>query len=403
MHLRSSERSIPRDVGDQSSSPVAMNALEERLAHRLEAGLRPPRTKQKPSTYSRTKQKPNQKEAVPGSNHKMTMLTLEFVSRETESMYTADLWSRESWQFAITNAAMSHLTLLLLLVPYLKLGAIRPFVLWVSGVFCVVSTLVVFLLHSKPRLFDRIRCTVQVAFMLASIALPTPTLFHAYVFPCHENEQAASLLQCKLLQISMVPYETVLYTLFTPLVLSYMNVRFRHLFLVCTASFIQLMAIAFHVGQSPDRLAEQSVLRPLPLLFFFPWLFMLLSVWNYERKDREGYVLRKTIERTHAQELRVAQLESKAAAEETLLSFLCHEIRNPYNGLLGYTELTHATTSTLLERANKEASSSIDGKVESPELLHGLDQIKGWCASVLSSSNHMLGEWVPSVASVDMF
>jgi signal transduction histidine kinase/DNA-binding NarL/FixJ family response regulator len=332
------------------------------------------------------------------TEHKMHQLTLEFISPETEEQYMQDLWRRDSWQFALTNLMVNILTFFLVLVPHLfaQEQARLNFVV-VPAVFTAVSVVVVVLLRASKTMpfagvyFNRIKSLAQVLMMIGGMIMPLPTIFNAYIFPCYENEVSSKLLQCQQLMLSMVPMETVLYCLFTPLVLRYMNLRFRHSFLVCIIAFAQLIALGCYQGNSPAALEAINTPRPLAVLFVFPWLFMLLSVWNQELKDRKSYVLRKRIEHTHAQELLVTHLDTKASTEETLLSFLCHEIRNPYNGLLGYTELTHATTSSLLELANKDASSSgSNAGIESPQLLNGLRQIEGWCSSVLSSSQHML-------------
>jgi hypothetical protein len=81
----------------------------------------------------------------------------------------------------------------------------------------------------------------------------------------------------------------------------------------------------------------------------YTWLligFCIVAAWYVENTDRRAYVLRLEMEKRHAKQLTATQLQTKAAAEETLLSFLCHEIRNPYCALLGYVEFIHTAGRT---------------------------------------------------------
>jgi signal transduction histidine kinase/DNA-binding NarL/FixJ family response regulator len=338
------------------------------------------------------------KGAQSAEENKMHWLTLGFLETETETNYMKDLWRRESWRFAVTNVMVMCLTFVLAVYPYFKNDTVRMAPIFLTGFYAALAVIVVFVLwastfrnckHWTQSFFSRVKIFVQVVTLIGAAFFPTLTVYNSFLF----NESSMELFQFKMLRVGLVPYETVLYVLFSPLVLSYMNIRFKHHFIVCATCGAQLMFLTAHLAANPEPIIHiDHSSRPLVLVFIFPWLFMMISAWVHERNDRLSYVLRKQQEKARLQELQVAHLESKSAAEEALLSFLCHEIRNPYNGLLGYAELTHATTSSLIECASEYAgecggTTSIEPV---PELLKGLRKIQGWCSPVLKSSQHML-------------
>jgi signal transduction histidine kinase len=80
------------------------------------------------------------------------------------------------------------------------------------------------------------------------------------------------------------------------------------------------------------------------------------------------------------------------------LSFLCHEIRNPYCSLLGYVEFIHAAATKQLagapsmemEKGRAQSSAPMSNPDSSVAQHQSFRQIHGWCSSILASSRHML-------------
>ena len=64
-------------------------------------------------------------------------------------------------------------------------------------------------------------------------------------------------------------------------------------------------------------------------IIVWPYLYILYTAFLLETSDRKAYVDQKNRLQRQATQLKLATLESKAKAEESLMSFLCHEIRNP--------------------------------------------------------------------------
>jgi CheY-like chemotaxis protein len=174
-----------------------------------------------------------------------------------------------------------------------------------------MAALVLFGASTRPawtKLFFSLAMYVQVLTAIGAALFPAPTIYDAYVA---DHTLSENRFELSMLQVGFVPYDIVLCVLFTPVILSHMNVRFKHHFLVCTASAAQLTFLSSQAAsnRSPSLRINQSS-SPLALLFMLPWLFMLLSVWAHERNDRIAYVLRKTQDDLHAQQLKVAHLES---------------------------------------------------------------------------------------------
>jgi signal transduction histidine kinase len=100
------------------------------------------------------------------------------------------------------------------------------------------------------------------------------------------------------------------------------------------------------------------------VLVSFSLMAMLLgySSWVTERTARKAYLSRQR-EATLQRELLVEK-EEKAKVETTVNSYLCHEVRNPFNGVVGSAELMRAMleeceeSQILLHRPRKSKSKS---------------------------------------------
>jgi signal transduction histidine kinase/CheY-like chemotaxis protein len=319
---------------------------------------------------------------------------LEFVEASEERKYIEDLWSRESWRFVLTGLIASSTAFVVLAVCYFQNPAstrLGPLFMAVVGVTCVSVMCV--LLWKGERGSKRCRCLfyqgrkpLQWAMALSgSVAIPLIAIYNAF-YAC-DQEVNVALYQCLTMkhdETEGVPFETVIFVLAAPLVLKFLNVPFRWVLCFATLGLLQLVVITL-------KLTNGLASWKLVLIFTWATGFMLLAAWYVESADRKWYLLRLEVEKRHGKQLELTQLEAKAAAEETLLSFLCHEIRNPYCSLLGYVEFIHAASAENAQNALAADRTSNTSKVPA----HGrhdqtLRQIHGWCSSVLASSRHML-------------
>jgi signal transduction histidine kinase/CheY-like chemotaxis protein len=344
-------------------------------------------------------------------------MLLEFMSPQVEKEYIADLWSRESARSISTFVLVAMMTTILLIQSYLVRPGMyrRPVIVFCAVLLSSVVALLILIGSSKrvplaAKIYSYMRGThraLPFIMVVAVVTAPLPALYNMYRM-CGKDPASARLNHCVMLDSGFVPYDTTIYVLFAPMILAYSNVKFKIAIWPCLVSIAQLVAIWRKVlsdGGARGCFADTIEIRlanPL-LLFLWPWGLMCIAMWHIEKNDRKLYMLRKVIENRHATQLELTHLESKAAAEETLMSFLCHgkfvvffapppslsnrfwctEIRNPYNGLIGYAELTHNSLERILNPSKWDT-------VPKDTLMPHLLQIQGWCNSVISSSRHML-------------
>jgi hypothetical protein len=163
--------------------------------------------------------------------------------------------------------------------------------------------------------------------ILAVILAPSPAMFNMYTV-CQKDPDSP-LNHCIMLKAGFMPYDSTIYVLFAPIILAYSNVKFKIAIWPLMLAVIQLMATLYKVITDGGRdgclpsMGSRQLANP-PMLFIWPFLLMLVAMWKLENTDRKMYSLRKIIEKRHATQLKITHLESKAAAEETLMSFLCH-------------------------------------------------------------------------------
>jgi hypothetical protein len=130
---------------------------------------------------------------------------------------------------------------------------------------------------------------------------------------CNQEGNYA-LHQCKTMKMtSGINHEALIFICTTPLVLKFLNVSFRWVVIFSTIGYIQLIAITFKVSNTPN------IWRLIPI---YTWGvgFLIFAAWYLENTDRKSYLLRLEMEKRHVKQLKLTQLQTKAAAEETLVS-----------------------------------------------------------------------------------
>jgi signal transduction histidine kinase len=115
-------------------------------------------------------------------------------------------------------------------------------------------------------------------------------------------------------------------------------------------------------------------------------VFNVYAGWALEESERKGYFLSKDLERKLTSEKKKLRCEAEAKSrnERVLVSYLCHEIRNPFNGVLGFAELIV----TALTKMNDKGGAS--GVAITKATAHTLKQVTDWCDIIVVNSKHIL-------------
>jgi signal transduction histidine kinase/CheY-like chemotaxis protein len=332
---------------------------------------------------------------------------MEFLNASEERAYTHDVWMREAWRFALTALIISATAFINLVTGVLlNPGSTRPVVCVLSATFFVLSSVSMAVLwqseRAKPesvrkyweKLFRASRAPMQVTLAAGVVSYPLVACLNAFI-ACEMSKNAA-LYQCVVLKAGLgIAHEVLIFVIFSPLVLKFLHIPFRWILAHTALGYSMLVAVTIK--------ASHGAFGPWRHIISYTWAigFMVFASWYLENADRKLYLLRLEMEKRHVKQLKLTQLETKAAAEETLLSFLCHEIRNPYCSLLGYVEFIHAAAKGQLKgvevppvevkegraRAKSPGSKPSSSSAAQEDTFR---QIHGWCVSVLASSRHML-------------
>jgi signal transduction histidine kinase len=74
-----------------------------------------------------------------------------------------------------------------------------------------------------------------------------------------------------------------------------------------------------------------------------------------------------------------AKSEAERATERVIVAYLCHEIRNPFNGVFGFAELIEAALARL-QKSNKTNRSAH---------AKDFDEVREWCSNIIINSEHI--------------
>jgi hypothetical protein len=250
------------------------------------------------------------------------MFTMEFLDSEEERMYIKDVWSRESWRFVLTTTIAACTYLFNLVVGAIREPeSIRMISLFVCVALAALAVVQTVLLWKSERGSDRcgylFKCARTPMQFLVILVTMVYSFVHTYnTFHGCKQEHTYTLYQCKTMKMdSGITHEALIFICLTPLVLKFLNVPFRWVVIFSTIGYIQLVAITVRV--SPKN--APNIWRLVPI---YTWGvgFLIYAAWHVENTDRKSYLLRLEMEKRHVKQLKVTQLQTKAAAEETLVS-----------------------------------------------------------------------------------
>jgi hypothetical protein len=247
----------------------------------------------------------------------------------TEVKYMEDLWMREErrlystfWLVSATGVPFS----------WMDFGHNSRLPTLFGFLVCIlIATPLLFLSIRNKIGTSQCRSLVQGIAIASILCNPSAALFDAFV--TSDNMRSSN-----------VPYNIAMNVVTAPLLLSFMNVRYKHAFIITGLSFGQLMLTSVKYASS-ESLTQLNQYSPIVTL---SWAFCLVSLatWQLEMAERKLFWLRQVIDERHSVELKQSQQEPNVYAEETRMSSLAHEIRNPYNGRSQFA--THVTPRALL-------------------------------------------------------
>jgi signal transduction histidine kinase len=176
-------------------------------------------------------------------------------------------------------------------------------------------------------------------------------------------------------------FQTVVLIFFTVVM------RLRFLYLVGVTVFSFLCFVLGCLIMSPGIAVLSLVMRIS--IFFFCCAFNIKISWNLEQSERTAWFLTSQLEsqlEVEKQQLR-KEVKKKSEAEQILVAYLCHEIRNPFNGVLGFAELTVNTLGKCLTEplARKQLEQQ-----EASSLPKYITQAQTWCGNIVVNSKHIL-------------
>jgi signal transduction histidine kinase len=121
-------------------------------------------------------------------------------------------------------------------------------------------------------------------------------------------------------------------------------------------------------------------------VYLISCVFNVYAAWALEESERKGYFLSADLERKLASEKKKLrrEAEAKSKAERVLVSYLCHEIRNPFNGVLGFAELIVSALTKMNDRAK---ASGVD--ITTKATAYTLKQVTDWCDIIVVNSKHI--------------
>jgi signal transduction histidine kinase len=143
------------------------------------------------------------------------------------------------------------------------------------------------------------------------------------------------------------------------------------------------------------------------IVFVFCCTFNLFAGWALEVGERKVYIVTHGLKRRLEIEKHKLRLESeaKSKAERVLVSYLCHEIRNPFNGVLGFAELIVSALAkiktTSITDVGKSKGTGIDASIwqdttpcQVDENHHSvvaksISQVTDWCNIIVVNSKHI--------------
>jgi signal transduction histidine kinase/CheY-like chemotaxis protein len=127
-------------------------------------------------------------------------------------------------------------------------------------------------------------------------------------------------------------------------------------------------------------------------VFIVCCIWNIYSCWVLEESERKGYFLSKDLEGKLASEkekLRV-EAEAKSKAERVLVSYLCHEIRNPFAGVLGFAELIVSALAKIVPRSTVlNKAKTISKRSDQDSVQDTLVRVADWCSIIVVNSEHI--------------
>jgi signal transduction histidine kinase len=165
-----------------------------------------------------------------------------------------------------------------------------------------------------------------------------------------------------------------------------MRPRFVYLLAVTVFSF--LCFVTGSLIMSPGLAIHSQIMRIF--IYFFFCAFNIKISWNLEQSERTAWFMTCTLERkklelqklleVEKQKLR-RESEKKSEAERILVAYLCHEIRNPFNGVLGFAELTVNTLGKCLEPLTRKQLK----QQKDSSLPKCIEQAQSWCTNIVAN------------------
>jgi signal transduction histidine kinase len=132
------------------------------------------------------------------------------------------------------------------------------------------------------------------------------------------------------------------------------------------------------------------------------WLFLMYCAFDIEDAQRQAFHSKhaeNAAEIALEKEKLRMEAEAKSKAERVLVSYLCHEIRNPFNGVLGFTELMISALAKIVPQgtiargirggARTHDAQDAEQEVVVEGTLRILAQVADWCNIVVINSEHI--------------
>jgi hypothetical protein len=184
------------------------------------------------------KSAPDQSAGADGSVANMrSMYTMEFLDLEEERLYIKDLWSRESWRFALTGMFVAcNCALNLAISNSREPGSTRPLSPCIAALLAALSVFVTVLLWKSEKcgcdlanwLFERARTPMQYLMILGTLFVSVVASYSTF-YACN-LEMNAELYVCRTMQLHMgISHEELVVISTLPIFLKFLNVSWKGL------------------------------------------------------------------------------------------------------------------------------------------------------------------------------
>jgi signal transduction histidine kinase len=182
--------------------------------------------------------------------------------------------------------------------------------------------------------------------------------------------------------------------------------RQQYLYVMTIFAMVSFLGVAVHLR---DQIVHLGILLRV-IVFAFCCAFNAYASWVLDNTDRKAYFLSIDLARKLASEKEKLrqEAEAKSEAQRIIVAYLCHEIRNPFNGVLGFAELIESALQRITPKQQtfglasssqiREVRKTASGHTQTQPNPYGnivvnsklVCEVKVWCRNIVLNSRHIL-------------